>query len=183
MSLGVEISDLVIKKNAFDKKFTFKVWDFGGQEDYYTTHQCFLSTMSLYLLVWRLIDGEEGVNGLIPWLDNIAVRSPGSTVIIVGTHRDCITADKYEANYVENLKYMVNNLARKQRYRGKIIVPAQGVCVISCVEGTSKNRSGMSAIIDQNNINLRHFITRNLVCTVEQQITLTNALLLFSRNQ
>ena len=139
---GVEISDLVIRGGFYRKDFTFNVWDFGGQEDYYATHQCFLSTMSLYLLVWRLIDGEEGVNGLIPWLDNIAVRSPGSTVIIVGTYRDCISPEKYEANYVENLKYMVNNLARKQRYRGKILVPAQGVCVISSVEATTKNRSG-----------------------------------------
>ena len=69
--LGVEISDLCIIRSgtlAFNaKEFTFKVWDFGGQEDYYATHQCFLSTMSLYLLVWRLIDGEEGVAGLTPW--------------------------------------------------------------------------------------------------------------------
>jgi GTPase SAR1 family protein len=68
--LGVEISDLSIKRGpfgTFSREYTFKVWDFGGQEDYYTTHQCFLSTMSLYLLVWRLIDGEKGVAGLIPW--------------------------------------------------------------------------------------------------------------------
>ena len=80
----MEISDLSIQRAAFHREFIFKVWDFGGQEDYYATHQCFLSRMSLYLLVWRLIDGEHGVASLTPWLDNIAVRSPGSTVIIVG---------------------------------------------------------------------------------------------------
>lgn len=64
---GVEISDLIIKRGSLYQAYTFKVWDFGGQEDYYATHQCFLSSMSLYLLVWRLNEGEIGVAGLTPW--------------------------------------------------------------------------------------------------------------------
>ena len=139
-NIGIEITDLVIKKSAFEKKFNFKVWDFGGQEDYYATHQCFLSTMSLYLLVWRLIDGEEGVNGLTPWLDNIAVRSPGSTVIIVGTHLDCINPEKHGLKCVDRLKSMVYHLARKSRYKGKIVLPPHGVCTVSC--GSTKSRFG-----------------------------------------
>lgn len=39
-------------------EFVFKIWDFGGQEDFYTTHQCFLSTLALYLLVWNLEEGN-----------------------------------------------------------------------------------------------------------------------------
>ena len=40
------------------QEFVFKIWDFGGQEDFYTTHQCFLSTLALYLLVWNLEEGK-----------------------------------------------------------------------------------------------------------------------------
>ena len=40
-------------------EFKFKIWDFGGQEDFYTTHQCFLSTLALYLLVWNLQEGKQ----------------------------------------------------------------------------------------------------------------------------
>ena len=40
-------------------EFKFKIWDFGGQEDFYTTHQCFLSTLALYLLVWNLQEGKK----------------------------------------------------------------------------------------------------------------------------
>ena len=149
LHIGVEITDLVIKKNAFNKKFTFKVWDFGGQEDYYATHQCFLSSMSLYLLVWRLIDGEEGVNGLTPWLDNIAVRSPGSTVIVVGTFLDCISPEKYGDQYVPNMKNLVHQLVRKPRYRDKIIVPPQGICAVSCLSGSAKSRNGESFELEE----------------------------------
>ena len=41
------------------------------QEEYYATHQCFLTSRSLYLLVWNVVDG---LVGLRPWLENIEVR-------------------------------------------------------------------------------------------------------------
>ena len=43
------------------QEFVFKIWDFGGQEDFYATHQCFLSTLALYLLVWNLEEGKADV--------------------------------------------------------------------------------------------------------------------------
>ena len=59
------------------KSVTFYTWDFGGQEEYYVTHQCFLSTRSLYLVVWDVEKGEEGIEELGPWLHNIQVRERG----------------------------------------------------------------------------------------------------------
>ena len=56
------------------RSVTFFTWDFGGQEEYYVTHQCFLSTRSLYLVVWDVERGEEGIEQLGPWLHNIQVR-------------------------------------------------------------------------------------------------------------
>ena len=32
----------------------FRTWDFGGQTEYYATHQYFLSKRSLYLVVWKV---------------------------------------------------------------------------------------------------------------------------------
>ena len=48
-------------------------WDFGGQEEYYATHQCFLTQRSLYVLVWNVNDGVEGLKDLKHWLENIGV--------------------------------------------------------------------------------------------------------------
>ena len=55
------------------KSVTFYTWDFGGQEEYYVTHQCFMSTRSLYLVVWDVAKGKEGIDELGPWLHNIQV--------------------------------------------------------------------------------------------------------------
>ncbi|KYM96488.1 Leucine-rich repeat serine/threonine-protein kinase 1 [Cyphomyrmex costatus] len=66
----------------------FRTWDFGGQREYYATHQYFLSKRSLYLVVWRITDGFKGVSEIFQWLVNIQSRAPNSPVIIVGTHYD-----------------------------------------------------------------------------------------------
>lgn len=69
---------------------TFRTWDFGGQREYYATHQYFLSKRSIYLVVWKITDGEKGVEGLHSWLLNIQSRAPNSPVIIIGTHFDLV---------------------------------------------------------------------------------------------
>ena len=98
--------------------------------------------MSLYLLVWRLIDGTDGVKGLTPWLDNIAARSPGSTVIVVGTHLDHINPEKYGHQHVDHLKNLVHELVTKPRYKDKVFVPVQGICAVSCAFKDPKGRAG-----------------------------------------
>lgn len=35
---------------------TFGIWDFAGQEVYYTTHQFFLTTRSIYVIVFSIFD-------------------------------------------------------------------------------------------------------------------------------
>ena len=56
------------------RSVTFYTWDFGGQEEYYVTHQCFMSTRSIYLVVWNVMEGEVGIDQLGPWLHNIQVK-------------------------------------------------------------------------------------------------------------
>ncbi|KAL5473187.1 hypothetical protein EMCRGX_G027636 [Ephydatia muelleri] len=65
-------------------------WDFAGQLEFYSTHQCFLTQRSLYVLVYCLPNGERELNNLLPWLFNIQARAPNSPVLIVGTHLDQI---------------------------------------------------------------------------------------------
>ena len=44
------------------------------QEVYHTTHQCFYSRRSMYLALFRLTDGEEGIEELEQWLRIVQVR-------------------------------------------------------------------------------------------------------------
>lgn len=43
------------------------------QEEYYVTHQFFLTNRALYLLVWNVLDGEAGIQSLSIWLQNLQV--------------------------------------------------------------------------------------------------------------
>jgi GTPase SAR1 family protein len=87
---------------------TFRTWDFGGQREYYTTHQYFISKRALYLVCWKLSEEEKGINEIHHWLTNIQTRAPGSPVIIVGTHQDQLAKLKnYKeiSNYLQRLIY------------------------------------------------------------------------------
>lgn len=43
------------------------------QEEYYVTHQCFLTNRALYLLIWNVEDGQRGIDSLSVWLQNMQV--------------------------------------------------------------------------------------------------------------
>ncbi|EFN82819.1 Leucine-rich repeat serine/threonine-protein kinase 2 [Harpegnathos saltator] len=91
-TVGVDIGDWIYEKKVRGQSshgaVYFRTWDFGGQREYYATHQYFLSKRSLYLVVWRITDGFKGVSEIFQWLVNIQSRAPNSPVIIVGTHYD-----------------------------------------------------------------------------------------------
>ncbi|KAE8744037.1 hypothetical protein FOCC_FOCC009321 [Frankliniella occidentalis] len=94
-TVGVDIGDWVYEKkrgqaNANYGPVVFRTWDFGGQREYYATHQYFLSKRSLYLVVWKISDGAKGIQEILQWLVNIQARAPNSPVIIVGTHYDVV---------------------------------------------------------------------------------------------
>lgn len=77
-TVGIVVSDWTYFKPVKEsqtglKSITFMTWDFGGQEEYYATHQCFLSRRSLYLAVWKVTDGMKGAIELKTWLLNIQV--------------------------------------------------------------------------------------------------------------
>lgn len=69
-------------------------WDFAGHSDYYSTHQLFLTSGALHLLVVDLKlfleDAASRAGSVYKWLDALLCRVPGSTVLLVATHIDQI---------------------------------------------------------------------------------------------
>ncbi|MEW6521681.1 MAG: leucine-rich repeat domain-containing protein [Thermodesulfobacteriota bacterium] len=97
----------VLKENSLK----VNIWDFGGQEIYYTTHRLFLHTRALFLLVWdreteEAFTHEDGYghtfeNFKLPhWIDYIRTASK-SPVIVVQNKVDR-RSDRY-AGYEELL--------------------------------------------------------------------------------
>ena len=94
------------------KTFHFSIWDLASQEEYYATHQCFLSKRSLYLVVWKVTEGAAGIAGLKPWLDSISAQVPDSYVIIVGTFLDKVSDDDRQSGKLDDLLQEVEELTR-----------------------------------------------------------------------
>ena len=135
-TVGIELNEWTYAPAVLGQKFTFQIWDFGGQEEYYATHQCFLSARSLYLVVWRLTDGDEGIGELRLWLDNIAARAPDSPIIIVGTFLDGLTSEERDAKLEVRLLEKANDLTTLPRYKKLKVV---SLVAVSCVKETLEN--------------------------------------------
>ena len=118
-TVGVDVSEWSYRPSVGRRAFHFSIWDFGGQEEYYATHQCFLSQRSLYLLLFNLKHGDKGVEELRPWLNNIALRAPRSCVIIIGTHLDQIPDE--ERGEIDALLQRVGNLAASYNNKLQIV--------------------------------------------------------------
>ena len=112
-TVGVDVIEWKYAPSYTKKTFHFSIWDFAGQEEYYATHQCFLSKRSLYLLVWNVTEGDAGVADLKPWLNNISVRAPDSCVIIVGTFLDQVSEEERQSGKIDVLLSKVEELTRQ----------------------------------------------------------------------
>jgi hypothetical protein len=82
-------------------KLVLKVWDFGGQEVFYATHQFFMSEEALYVYAWTdkaiAEQNKEKDTEASPWhrwrehaywLDNVRMHSMQSPLLIIKTHND-----------------------------------------------------------------------------------------------
>ena len=126
---GIEINDWILKpprsRNRKGPSFVMNTWDFAGQEDFYSTHQYFLSQRALYLAVYDVSRGIEEINTLTPWLLNIQAAAPGSMVVLVGTHSDEIPKEQ-KREFVTNklIKYIQSYLKGPgfPTIRAKVIV-------------------------------------------------------------
>ena len=87
--IRVCVRELEYRPNVTKRLLQFRTWIFKALEDYQATHHCFLLQCSLYVVLFNLNDGCEGVYELKPWLRNISHQAPYSAVIVVGvSHLD-----------------------------------------------------------------------------------------------
>ena len=85
-----------------DKEITLNIWDFEGQEINHQTHQFFLTTQSLYILVFKCRD-QFPMDRAEYWLDTIRARAPQAKVAIVISESEkrtpYVPQDKLQAQY------------------------------------------------------------------------------------
>jgi serine/threonine protein kinase/GTPase SAR1 family protein len=93
------------------KHLTFSVWDFAGQEIYYTTHSFFLTDRSIFVVVFNLVLGAENCR-VDYWLNSVKARTPTAPIFLIGTHLDKVssksdalaTMEKLDKKYKKTFK-------------------------------------------------------------------------------
>ena len=125
----------IVKRSSKEGKQQgyISIWDFAGQYIYYATHQVFLATNAIYLLVLDMskdlddiIDvgdhptgssermGRKVKNYIELWLQSVHTKKSGEigelpAIILVGTHKDKLPCDPnvsdcYINNYFESVR-------------------------------------------------------------------------------
>ena len=145
-TVGIEMNEWTYPSGFSKKSINYILWDFGGQEEYYAAHQCFLSQGSMYLLVWNITHGEIGIQELIPWLDNIKARTPKSTLIIVATHLDMMADFEEVGRLLDLLSEEVH------QYRG---LRVEKIMCVSCLSGKSSYISELREAIHQTALKIK----------------------------
>ena len=80
---GINISEwMTSAPDSEDGNIKLNIWDFGGQEIYHATHQFFLTTRSVYLLVWNARKSRD-YDSIYYWLHTIEAFGENSPVILV----------------------------------------------------------------------------------------------------
>lgn len=148
-TVGVDIHDWTYCKRTTRNQqnlgsVSFSTWDFGGQEEFYATHRYFLSKRSLYLVVWRLTDGINGILGIQQWLVNIQSRASGSPVIIVGTHEDMVEGGEHGVK-VKALQYEIQKRFINVTDYDKCGLPR----IIASIVVSTKTRSNIKELCDK----------------------------------
>lgn len=89
------------------------------------THQCFLTYRSVYVCLWDITKGVEGLRKLCPWLRSIQACAPGSPVVLVATHADrrpAVSNATVVAQWEEEVLGNVSQL-KKRSYAAKLGLP------------------------------------------------------------
>jgi len=89
------------EENGKNEQFRVNIWDFGGQQIYYKTHQFFLTKRSYYLLMWDA-RSEENYKTFSYWLNAIRLLSNSSPVVIVQNKVDERVEEIEQKLYLEN---------------------------------------------------------------------------------
>jgi len=87
---GIEVKYLEMPyEGKHIKNVKLNVWDFGGQEIFYATHQLFFTGRSIYVIVADArIEDSPRYSALRYWLETVYRHTPESPVVLVMNKRD-----------------------------------------------------------------------------------------------
>ncbi|KAM4677991.1 LOW QUALITY PROTEIN: leucine-rich repeat serine/threonine-protein kinase 2-like [Discoglossus pictus] len=107
-TVGIDVKDWpILIRGKVKKEIILNVWDFAGQEEFYSTHPHFMTPRALHLVVYDLSKGPSEVDVIKPWLFNIKARA-SSPVILVAPHLD-VSDEKRQKGCISKIKSELYN--------------------------------------------------------------------------
>ena len=91
------------------------LWDFAGKEFYYNTHHTFMSIHAVYIIVFSLVDFSKDPGKQMEriqfWIESVRQHT-NSSVLLVGTHKDCVNNQLLEETerHLQSLMYVSSHL-------------------------------------------------------------------------
>eukprot|EP01125_Pyxidicula_operculata_P003837 TRINITY_DN1526_c0_g2_i6.p1 TRINITY_DN1526_c0_g2~~TRINITY_DN1526_c0_g2_i6.p1 ORF type:complete len:1660 (-),score=387.66 TRINITY_DN1526_c0_g2_i6:980-5959(-) len=120
---SVRIENFAFKTD--DETYRLMMWDFAGEEHYYSTHSLFLTERAIYIIVYN-INADPDASRLTHWLKMIKSHAPKSPIIIVGTH-----LDQVESKKKEKVRQVREDVMAKFHKRYPKLAGVYGVSVVS----------------------------------------------------
>eukprot|EP01045_Picozoa_sp_COSAG04_P012313 COSAG04_NODE_824_length_10051_cov_4.830687_2_plen_1826_part_00 len=119
-TIGLEIEKLTLRDPAgrAPNGIEFIAYDAGGHDEYMEIHQIFVTSDTLFLLLWNLKKEitPQMVEELARWATLIQTCAPGSKVLLVGSHADEVAGG--EAVVVQRCRQMSERVhAELAKYR------------------------------------------------------------------
>ena len=90
------------------------LWNFAGQEVYYTTHQFFISPGSLFIIVFNCCKPLRDAK-ILYWLNSIQSRVKNQKVLIIATHVDQIKPAK-RTEILQSLSNYISEVYKRWVY-------------------------------------------------------------------
>ena len=104
---GIEQREIVLRSHSI--KIHFTAQDFAGQSVYYSTHQFFLTSRAIFLVVFNILDPKD--KSIEYWLKVIQSRAGEAAIILVATHIDDPSCTKEHLEWAS--RHIDNNYISK----------------------------------------------------------------------
>ena len=81
----------------------YTIWDVPGRNEYQPIVRLYYTQRTLYILLWDITDGIDGIMQLHKTMCDLSVHAPGCSAIVLATFLDQLTAEERDAGAIQHL--------------------------------------------------------------------------------